>query len=51
MKETLESSLLLETELLLKLADGSEELTMDHSSELVEELELELELLKKLSEG
>ena len=44
MEETLESSLLLETEMLLESDEGSEELIMDHSSELVEELELELEL-------
>ena len=44
--KTLESSLLLETELSLESAEGS-----DHSSELVEEVELELELLEELSEG
>ena len=48
-EETLESSLL--SELLLESVEGFEELTMDHSLELLEELELELELLEELSEG
>ena len=48
-EETLESSLL--SELLLVSVEGFEELTMDHLSELLEELELELELLEELSEG
>ena len=51
MEETLESSLLSKTELLLESAEGSEELTSDHSSELVVELELELDLIEELSEG
>ena len=49
-KEKLESSLLSEEELLLESEDGSDELTRDHLSELLEELELELELLEEISE-
>ena len=49
-EETLDSSLLSEEELLLEPEGGSEELTRDHLSELLEELELELELLEELSE-